>query len=398
LAACVLSALFIFAAIGSGLDRHSQKSNRWAARVPHVFAVQALEILGEARLKAGDGAGAASLARELLAKSPVEPTSAALLGAGYFAMGKADDADRVFRVAGQMGWRVPYTQIYWMGRALEVGDYAVASERLDAVLRQQPQLLRERTVMDPIERDPRGRAAMVERLVNRPNWLTWYAKQADNIPADVMLLRAEVLMRVGQRGVRVACPDIAIAVRQLVAVKAQKAAGDLWQIHCPNRAVNGLADGNFNKANLEKILTPFEWDFTGSSSLDLRLVAAGDAGRDSGDGAGKTLRISSTARMPQIVASQLVMLAPGKYRLSWVSATNTAQKVNLAVALGCSPDLHDWSAANFDPANKRWQAEILADNSCAAHWLSLVVVPQGEVYADTPAAELAIGDLALAPI
>ena len=215
-AAVVLAGLaYAGLAFGSGLDRLAADDPAMAQRVPSAFAAQALRTLGAQALTQGKAGELLRLGQAALSDSPTDPQSAAMFGAGLLASGNRAGADRAFRTAGKLGWRVPITQNYWMGRALAQGDYPLAALRFDALLRQQPALHRQRALLDPLERNPAGRAALITRIALRPVWVDSYAGDVADLPADVMEQRTTVLLEAAAKGVVLGCPAIAPGASRL---------------------------------------------------------------------------------------------------------------------------------------------------------------------------------------
>ncbi len=162
--------LFAGLAAGSAADRLSAGDPVLAAQIPALFASEALRTRGAEALSNGQAVGAELIGTAAIRNAPTDPQSTALFGAGKLAVGD--------RVAGQLGWGVPITQSYWMGQALADGKYDIAALRLDALLRQQPALLRQRQLIDSMERNPAGQTAMIARMRLNPAWLSFYAGDA----------------------------------------------------------------------------------------------------------------------------------------------------------------------------------------------------------------------------
>ncbi len=219
-------------AIGTGLDRLTFAHPSLAGRVPALFAVNALEVSGETQLDTAPDT-ATTLAQRLVSRAPVEPFSTALLGAARYASGDSPAADRAFRVAGQLGWRVPLTQAYWRQAALALGDFRVAAQRLDALLRQNPDVLHNPAALAPFESSPAAQAAWTDRLATRPPWLDWYTGKTDPVPTAALARRVPSLMLLSDRGVVLGCDAIAPAVQQLAVAGMASEAEALRRKHCP---------------------------------------------------------------------------------------------------------------------------------------------------------------------
>jgi hypothetical protein len=372
--AAIVAALFGFGAyaglaVGSGLDRASETQPAIAARVPRLLASEALRSEGRQALAKGDGPRALALGERAVADAPLDPASTALLGAARYATGDRGGADRAFRLAAQLGWRIPYTQLYMMGRALEVGDYRVAALRLDALARQNPAALDDRRLFDPFERSAAGRAALADRLATKPPWLRPYAMAVQALPPDRLAQRVAVLNALEGRGTKVGCTPIGAPVSRLIASGALADAARLWRGHCPAAAGTLLYDGNFAAASLDQSESEFAWTFIGQSEVSVVIEPAGaDPAR--------TLVIDSTAARPMQVVRQLVLLSPGAYRLSWQadngSGTPSAQ---VLAQFSCEPASSEGIEPQFDPAHRRWSARLAMDAGCPARWIGFAVKP-----------------------
>ena len=234
----VVAGALIYAAlaIGNGLDRLAISVPGAISYVPSPFAVHALEITGEAELRS-DPHAAAVKAERLVARAPIEPFSTALLGASRAAGGDDGGADRAFRVAGQLGWRTPVTQSYWLSAALAAGDTKIAAQRLDALLRQRPDLLSQPEMLAPFESEAAGRNALFERLLTRPPWLEAYAGATNPAtPAALIARRLPVLTMLAGRGVVLGCAAIGPALGDLAAAGLTSEAATLRRWHCPEPA------------------------------------------------------------------------------------------------------------------------------------------------------------------
>jgi hypothetical protein len=218
---------------GNGLDRLSETRPELASKVPPLFVSAALRVAGAQALSDNNTRSTMMIGEKAVRDAPADPQSAAVLGAGLLGSGDLRRADQAFRVAGQLGWRVPITQNYWMSKALAVSDYRSAALRLDALGRQQPALLAEHQLLDPMERNPAGRAALIQRMALYPNWLANYVAIDGSSKAEALLQRSVVLEEAGQASVVLGCVLIAPMVRQLVALKLSDEAARLWQAQCP---------------------------------------------------------------------------------------------------------------------------------------------------------------------
>ena len=229
----LLSLAYTGLVLGNGFDRLSATRPDLATKVPSQFASEALRVAGAQAFSDGNALSTVTIGEKAVRDSPTDPQSAAILGAGLLGSGNLKRADRAFRVAGRLGWRVPITQNYWMSKALAVSDYQSAALRLDALGRQQPALLTYHQLLDPMERNPAGRAALIQRLALHPDWLANYVAIDSSFSGDALLQRSVVLEEAGQAGVVLGCEPIAPMVRRLVTLKFADEAARLWQAQCP---------------------------------------------------------------------------------------------------------------------------------------------------------------------
>jgi hypothetical protein len=354
-------------ALGSGLDRISLGKPETAARVPAPFASQALRSQGAVLIGQGQARAALAKGEAAVRDAPLDPGSTALLGIARFRLGDGPGAERAFRIAGQLGWREQFTQTYWMGRALDAGDWRVAAMRLDALLRQSPALLTERRLLDPIETSPAGRAALAERIIAAPGWLRPYTSALAEVPRPVLLLRAQVLGEVAARKGLLGCEAVAPLVERMVSESAELEAAMLWRQHCPGAASAPVYDGQFAAASLQQDRNQFAWTFIGQSDAQLLLEPAGN-------GPGRQLLIETTAAKPRQIARQMLLIAPGNYRLSWRAESPEGGPSDLvAAALSCRQVPAETLTARFDRAAGRWIAPLTVGGDCKVHWLSFGV-------------------------
>lgn len=299
--------VFAIAATGSGLDRiiaETPSASPAAGRVPALFADASLRRAAAIELSGERFTSAAELAREATIRSPLEPTSTGLLGAALLGEGKAALADKAFRVSGQLGWRDSVTQTYWMQVALLGGDFPVAAQRLDAILRRQPAMAGQPDLLAPFEQNAQGRKVLAARLAENPGWTSAYLNPPASISSQQLAQRTQVaglLAKDRQLG----CEGISRFVRKLIAEGAVIPAHDLWQLHCPSAMGQMITDPDFANG-VRNDASPFGWQKNSDGSISAR-----SGGREGG------LVMENSASFPRNFARQLLVLTPGNYRLSW---------------------------------------------------------------------------------
>lgn len=370
-AICAFAVVAALVVTFSGFDRASSSQPRLARFVPAPFAAQSLIDRANRQLESLDYTGAQHTAELAVLSGPIEPESTGILGSARLANGDATGAERAFLVAGHFGWRAPVTQYYWMQRALALGDYRVASLRLDAMLRQDPHLVSNRDLLDPLESSPEGRTALAQRLIPDPVWLPPYAQTVWDLPAEVVSRRAAVLDAVARAGKPLGCQDAGPMVTALVKFGQPQQALQLWREHCPGSGQTMLADGDFARLQVHDVFSPFDWQVIGDSDVSLSLADA-DRGR-------RDVVLASSAPFPRKILSQLAVLGAGNYRLSWAARTDAgAPSPRIAAAVSCRPDGRDWLPARYDAGSRRYISEFALDGQCQAYWVGFAILPGSE--------------------
>lgn len=312
------AAAFAVVAAANGFDRMSRNTPGLERLVPQSFRAQAdrssalTELVRERPLPALEDARAA------VAHDPIDPDATSLLGAAYLMAGDFDAAAEAFRIAARFGWRNLATQRYWLEAALGAGDYKVAADRADAILRAHPRLAERAEVLRPLEENPAARAILAERLSLQPAWLEPYLKIASDAPAVVVDRRLAVLSLVDPARHRFGCEAVSRFVSALVELGRRSDAQQLWNDHCPERRVAGyLADPEFDEVLSEPgSAFPLSWQLVPSGNVSVQPI----------DGASgeRSLLIANTASTMRLVLRQLTAFPPGSYRFR-VSSPDKSQ-------------------------------------------------------------------------
>jgi hypothetical protein len=256
-------------------------------------------------------------ARAAVASDPVDPDATALLGAALLQSGEFDAAAEAFRIAARFGWRNLATQGYWYQAALDAGDYKVAADRADAILRAHPRLAEGAELLRPMEEDPAGQAVLAERLEGGPGWLETYLAPAADAPAETIARRYGVLSLVDPTRRRFGCSAVGPFAAALVEQGRRPDAQSLWNAHCPEHRVTGyLADPGF-----AEVMTSAEGNFP----LSWKLLPSGDVSiqiiEDQHD---RSLRVANSASSSRMIMRQLTAFPPGLYRFRARSADRAA--------------------------------------------------------------------------
>ncbi len=362
----VALACYAAAALGSGLDRMSEARPEMAVATPEMFHTFAARRMALDDLRKNRPDSAVSYARRAVQRDPLDAQSSGLLGAALLAAGKNDSARTAFTVSGALGWREPLTQSYWMGVALEQGDFRIAAQRLDAILRQAPQYEGRQQMLALFEASPEGREQLVTRLTDAPVWLSTYFRDAHDVPLLSRQTRAAVALRLPEAGVR-DCSLVAGLSSALTSEGNYALGRSLWRAHCLPQGEDGLVNnGGFELSGLVKPKNAFDWVWTEDGAVELGI------GQMPGF-SGQALSLTNRAPGHRVVATQLVALIPGRYRINW-RARDAAGKpaTGISVAVVCNPDsLATLAAVSVNDRTAQFSASFEVPASCPGQWLKL---------------------------
>lgn len=324
--AAVLCALYGSLALANGLDRMSAIAPVVAPIVPGPFRAEANRTEAALALLRGQGAVAERAATAMVRAAPNDYRSAALLGAARLQRKNYAGAEQAFRVAAAFGWRDRLTQLYWLEASLAVNDFPRATERLDALMRVNPDFPGRREVFARLEASSAGRQALATRLAENPQWARVLLGDVVSLSKEGLDRRIETWTLAGRAGARLGCEPSVDLARILLERNRPAAARTLWRSFCGHNPEGGLpADPQFAGLLAGENYGPFGW--TRLPSGDVRTGSRPVSG-------GKIVLVadnSAPRALPVLVQS--LDIAPGRYRL-WV---NGPDRASAALALDCGP-------------------------------------------------------------
>lgn len=298
---------FAAAALASGMDRLSANEPGLERLVPMPFRAQADRSAATTALDKRDTRAAIASSRNAVSQDPVDPDATASLGSALMLAGRINDAARTFRIAARFGWRNAATQAFWYDAALQTGDYGVAADRLDALLRVHPRLVDQAGILRPMESDQAAREALAARLRFRPPWLDRYLAVQDDTPSDVIDGRLSVVSVIDSARFPLGCDSVAPLARALLDSGRRRDAEGLWNANCPSMKVAGLIiDPTFAQVINSKSSNPFSWQLMGSGDLSIGQLSV-----RSGD---RSLVLINSAPGTRLIFVQTVALPAGLYR------------------------------------------------------------------------------------
>ncbi|WP_295531479.1 hypothetical protein [Novosphingobium sp. Chol11] len=281
-------------------------------------------------------------------------------------------AETAFRVSGELGWRDPNTQIYWMGKALEVGDTKVAAERLDALLRQFPNFEARDQLIAGLARNPDASTELAKRLKLAPSWTDLFASPPKDLPAAQVVWRAEVMRLVG-RGV-FECAKSTRLVNNLISLDLLRDATALWRANCLG-PTSLIYDGGFEHIDTTEATGGFDWQLSNRGDVDVQVEEAAPGNR--------RLHVTVNAANTVSILSQLVVRLPGHYRLSWNTPDTDAEAARaLSISFDCKGSLGKAVQGQPTDAKNGYAIDFNADSACAASLLRFWLRPKVSVRLD----------------
>lgn len=319
-------------------------------------------------------------ARRAILSDPISAQAVSVLGRAQLYAGQSAEAHKTFEVSGQMGWRDGMTQIYWLDQAMQAGDLKVAAERLDALLRQAPNDENRDRFLAVVSASPEGRAAIAERLKLSPAWAEPYATSLNDLPLEQVVQRVDVIRHTG-RGVW-SCPATEAITQKLIEAEMLDVAQSVWRQNCATSS-SLVYDGSFDQLDTTKASSGFAWQLTNSGDIDVQLASTSDGGHK------LDIDVAATRTMP--ILSQLIVLRPGNYRLTWrMPDTPQINSRALKVSLGCKRNLADAVVGEPDSKVKEtYSLTFTVDDACTARQLIFWLAPNSPIHMD---------DIALQPI
>lgn len=368
------------AALLSGSDRQSREFPNSPSFVGWPYdtgAARARAILAFVRT---GPASAISYAERSVLSDPLSAQAVSILGRSQLYAQQPVDARTTFLVAGQLGWRDAMTQIYWLDQALQTSDYKVAAQRLDALLRQSPDDENRDRFLAAVAATPEGRSELAERLKLSPVWASLMAGEVKDLPADQVMQRVDLMRRTG-KGVW-DCASTEPISQRLINLGMLQEAQSVWRLNCESTG-SLVYDGGFERFDTLKPTAAFDWQLSNRGDADIALT------QDASNQRKLALEVTATVTLP--IVRQLVVLAPGRYRLTWrTPETPPAQARSLRVSLACAVDLGRAAEGVAVPGKAdSWAVDFDVDGECPARKLVFWLAPRAPIHLD---------DVGLAPI
>jgi hypothetical protein len=309
--------------------------------------------------------GIARDAKLTLADNPLDARAVSLLASVAERRGDSESATGLMRTAARLSHRSASVDSWLFSHAIATRQYDEAFLHADAIMRRRPDSLV--SLFPPVLASVNHPAAiepMARRLAFNPEWRTQFLTfAADRSPQTAFGL----LSSLKKLGSPPTVEELSFYLNKLINEQRFAEALADWRVLRPSSAGDArlVSDGDFSAAEW---IAPFGWDFEGN--VVGNVEPADQHGRNE-----PALRIdydgSARARFPQ----QLIVLAPGRYRLSGEALTaNTESAGSLQWNVACveGPILGSWRTIDTNLAWRRFSVDFdVPPEGCKAQWLVL---------------------------
>lgn len=354
-----------------GLADHWAESDPERALALHADQPEARAAAADALLSA-DPAAAAAAAAAAFAANPAEAGPLRTLAAARAAQGDDAGAEALMLRAVALAPRDIPAQSWLAGRDLAAARFDSALERIDTVLRVEPQLSGQWfPALLLLAPEPAARAALLARLASAPPWRkSWWLRlcrdgeDLDAIDALYRGLRASA-----------APPDADEArawTERLVRSGRWYRAYPVWVenlAEADRLALTNVVDGGFER---EPEQSGFGWRFDHVPGAEVRREA-------DEPGHGRALRVDfEERRVPFHHVRQLLMLTPGHYRLSGrVRPDGLRSERGLQWSVTCpeppSPRLAESERFQGRGPWRAFATDFDVPAGCGVQWLTLAI-------------------------
>ncbi|MBX7540895.1 hypothetical protein [Qipengyuania sphaerica] len=272
-----------------------------------------------------DSQPASEQARQLVRYAPLRQGHLSLLALSLAYDGEEDAASQALAAALAAGWRDTRAQGLAVEQAIRGKEYAIAAQRIEALLRSDPDGDVTRAALALVAADAPSREALAGAMARNEPWATAALGGAATLDAGPLQDRLALIDAAREKGYR---PDQLGARRfaQRLFERDPAAASSAWTalLGPGERASTGLWQGGFAGLADAELRTrgPFEWRRIPGSPLKIGTE-------------GEALMIDGRASAADTVAIQHLMIEPGAYALAWRTAERARGEPAITLTLQC---------------------------------------------------------------
>jgi hypothetical protein len=315
---------------------------------------------------------AEDLARRALLSDPLNSRALSLLGLIAERKGDLARAEALMSLSAARSWRNPAPHVWLFAQAIRRGKFEEALAQADGVLRvygdYQATIF---PILAVLGIDPHGLAALEGVLAANPPWRRSFLGEAVVNGANDRLMT-----QLYQSLIRSSHPPTALEMKpyldRLILMGRFEEAYQDWRATSLQTETSARYpyNGNF-EAPLDGL--PFNWVFDDVSGAEIQIAAAPDRGNS------HALRVQfSGARATLGRAGQLLMLAPGSYRLELaVKVSDLRTERGLVWQISCAESRMVLAETNPVMGTAPWtdlKVKVSVPSSdCRAQWLKLTI-------------------------
>ena len=340
-------------------------------------SAEVLARAAEGEMRAGEMEDAGYLARLSLSRAPFDVEALRVLAMSEAEAGRTVEADELMTLAGNWSLRDNAAHSWLIESRLRQGNYASAFAHADTLVRRRADLRPQvfNLFSTAAETDPRSGPYLVAELADSPPWRAEYLQSLYRRPDGLQLLAG-----------------LALGLEQTEGPFTNAELQSLYQALYQGRRIPGLktiretldrpsattilVNGEF--ADQETIL-PFGWQLGVGPGISVGLL------NDDRKSELTALRVIHNARNPQELASQVVLLPPGTYRLSGRQRLDNGRgRSGFAWQVQCLETSEIISEVRFDldmEAQADWSPfqtrVVVPEQGCTAQTVKLVPTNTG---------------------
>ena len=277
---------------------------RWRPHDP-----RALLALAERQFAQGNSLIAQRTARELLAHEPIQGEAFRLLAAVADQQGRPVEAAKLYRIASRLAPRDMQANAWLTQHLLERGDYAQALEQIDRILRMSPKRSASiAPVLAELAQQPDFAKALAKVVRTNPPWRSAVLEALRPSNAGSQIAERRVMEALQSSG-DLSSDEYARWLDSLMAQGRWGEAYARWagSIEKPNGRLSLVYNGDFRQTPSD---AGFDWRRRRIPGVLLTFEPVSGT-----DGMAAYLRFLDR-RIPEAGLEQLLMLLPGRYRLS----------------------------------------------------------------------------------
>ena len=336
-------------------------------------SAEVLARAAEGEMRAGEMEDAGYLARLSLSRAPFDVEALRVLAMSEAEAGRTVEADELMTLAGNWSLRDNAAHSWLIESRLRQGNYASAFAHADTLVRRRADLRPQvfNLFSTAAETDPRSGPYLVAELADSPPWRAEYLQSLYRRPDGLQLLAGLALGLEQTEG-----PFTDAELQSLYQGRRIPGLKTIRETLDRPSATTILVNGEF--ADQETIL-PFGWQLGVGPGISVGLL------NDDRKPELTALRVIHDARNPEELASQVVLMQPGTYRLSGRQRLENGRgRSGFAWQVQCLETSGIISEVRFDldmEAQADWSPfqtrVVVPEQGCTAQTVKLVPINTG---------------------